>query len=115
MTPSNLLQKLRDLDRTSPDFHNQLTDFLRGNEYRDAAPSLQGEDLVWFVNYLDNVSLLTISLRSTLTLCTGPLRYLQSQHHPIPGTAGRTPKDMRCQEHPPKHVHTFGFASGMRV
>ena len=87
MTPPNLLQKLRDLDRTSPDFHSQLTDFLRGNEYQDAFPSLQGEDLTWFVNYLDNVSPHTVSLRSEFTAVTDHLRYLQSQHRPIPGTA----------------------------
>ena len=107
MTPSNLLQKLRDLDRTSPGFRNQLTDFLHGNEYQDAAPSLQGEDLAWFVNYLDNVRLLTVSLRSTLTVCTGPLRYLRSQHCSVSRTTGRTQKDMWCQERPPKHVHNF--------
>ena len=115
MTPPNPLQKLRDLDRTSPHFHKQLTDFLRGDEYRDAAPSLQGKGLVWFVNYPDNVDLRTVSSRSTLIAGAGPRRYLQSQHHPISGTARRAPKDMRCQECPPKHVHTFEFTSGMRV
>ena len=115
MTPSNLLQKLRDLDRTSPDFHNQLTDFLRGKEYRDAVPSLQGEDLAWFVDYLDNVGLRTVSLRSTFTAGTDPLQYLRSQQCSVLGTARRTQKDMWCQEHPPKHVQTFGFVSGMRV
>ena len=79
MTSPNLLQKLRDLDRTLPDFHNQLTDFLRGNEYQDAAPSLQGEDLAWFVNYLDNVSSGTAFLRFKLTVGTGPPRYLRPQ------------------------------------
>ena len=115
MTPPNLLQKLRDLNKTSSDFHSQLTDFLRGNEYRDAVPSLQGEDLDWFIDYLDNVSLRTVSLRSALTAGTDPLRYPRSQHRPIPGTARRTPKDMWCQERAPDHVHTLGFASGVRV
>ena len=79
MTPPDPLKTLRDLDRTSPHFHDQLIDFLRGNEYRDATPSLQGEDLAWFVNYLDNVSLRLASPRPTLTVGTGPLRYLRSQ------------------------------------
>ena len=115
MTPSNLLRKLHDLDKTSPDFHSQLTDFLRGNEYQDAAASLEGEDLTWFVNYLDNVSLRTVSLRSAFTAGTDPLRYLRPQHRPIPGTARRTQKDMWRQECAPDHVHTLGFASGMCV
>ena len=73
MTAPNPLQRLRDLDRTSPYFHNRLTYFLRGNEYQDFAPNLQGEDLAWFVNYLDNVSLHTVSPYSMLTAGTGPL------------------------------------------
>ena len=72
MTPSNPLQNLRDLDRTSPHFHNQLIDLLRGDEYRDVAPSLEGEDLAWLVNYLDGVSLHTLSPRPLVTVGTGP-------------------------------------------
>ena len=74
MSPSNPLHKLRDLDRTSPRFHNQLIDSLRRNEYRDVTTNLQDEDLTWLVNYLDNVSRHTISPRPTLTDGTGPLR-----------------------------------------
>ena len=78
MSPSNPLQTLRDLDKTSPHFHNQLIDLLRGNEYRDVIPSLQGEDLAWLVDYLDGVSFHTISHHLALTTDTGPLRYLRS-------------------------------------
>ena len=70
------LQNLRDLDRTLPQFHNQLIDFLRGNEYRDVAPSLQGENLAWLVDYLDDVSLYAIPPRTLLTAGAGPLRYI---------------------------------------
>ena len=49
------LQQLRDLDRTSPHFYGQLSDFLRGDEYQNAVPNLQGEDLAWIVEYLDSV------------------------------------------------------------
>jgi len=49
------LKPLHDLNRTSPQFHNQLIDFLRGKEYRDAVPSLQIEDLAWLIEYLDGV------------------------------------------------------------
>ena len=55
------MQTLRDLDKTSPHFHNQLIDSLRGKAYQDVVSSLQGEDLVWLVNYLDNVSLHNVS------------------------------------------------------
>ena len=73
MSPSNPLQTLRDIDKTSPHFHNQLIDLLRGNEYQDVVPSLQGEDLAWLVNYLDNVSRHNVSPYPTLTAGTGPL------------------------------------------
>lgn len=57
MTPPGLLQVLRDLDGTSPQFHKQLSDILRGDEYRNVIPDLQGDDPAWLVEYLDNVSL----------------------------------------------------------
>ena len=57
MYPSDPLQSLRDLDRTSPHFHNQLVDLLRGDEYRDDIPNLKGRGLSWLVDYLDNVSI----------------------------------------------------------
>ena len=78
MSPSNPLQTLRDLDRTSPHFYNQLIDLLRGNEYRDVIPTLEGEDLAWLVDYLDDVSLHSVSPHPTLTVDKGPLRNLRS-------------------------------------
>ena len=51
------LQQLRDLDPSSPQFHEQLNSCLRGSEYRNAVLNLQGEDLSWVVEYLHNVSL----------------------------------------------------------
>lgn len=55
------LQRLRSLDRVSPQFYEQLGDLFRGDEYRNAVQSLQGEDLAWLVEYLDGVSLQTVS------------------------------------------------------
>ena len=115
MTPPNPLQKLRDLDRTSPHFHDQLINFLRGNEYQNVALNLQGEDLAWLVDYLGNVSLHFVFPRPALTASTGPLRSLQSQKCPTSGTTRRTQKAMRSQECAPKHVHTFRFAFGMCI
>ena len=62
MIPPNALQQLHNLDRASPLFLEQLSDLIRGEEYRNAVPNLQGEDLEWLVEYLDGVSLQTISL-----------------------------------------------------
>ena len=77
MSPSNPLRTLRDLDRTSLHFRNQLVDFLRGNEYQDVVPSLQGGDLAWLVNFLDDVSLHNVSPHPALTTGTVPLRCLR--------------------------------------
>lgn len=57
MIPPGPLQVLHDLDRTSPQFHKQLSDLLRGDEYRNVVPDLQDDDTAWLVEYLDNVSL----------------------------------------------------------
>lgn len=63
MTPPDSLQLLHNLDKASPLFHKQISEFLRGKEYRDAVPNLKGEDLMWLVEYLDGVSPRTILLR----------------------------------------------------
>ena len=57
MTSHDSLQQLRDLDKTSPQFHEQLSNFFRGNIYQDIFPNLQSESLTWLVEYLDSVRL----------------------------------------------------------
>ena len=54
--PSSLtLQRLHRLDRSSPDFHEQLHSALRGEEYVQCEQTLEGNDLVWLIDYLDEV------------------------------------------------------------
>ena len=54
--PSSLaLQQLHRLDISSPDFHDQLCNLFYGREYSECAPNLQGDDLMWLVDYLDMV------------------------------------------------------------
>jgi len=50
-----VLQQLRRLDRSSPDFQDRLSNVLYGEEYRRCVPNLQGDDLAWLVDYLDQV------------------------------------------------------------
>jgi len=38
MNPPNVLEQLRGFDRTSPQFHKHLSNFLRSNGYRSAIP-----------------------------------------------------------------------------
>ena len=55
-SPSSLaLLQFRHLDRSSPDFDDQLRNVLYGSEYNQYAPNIQGDDLAWLVNYLDEV------------------------------------------------------------
>ena len=55
-SPSSLaLLQFRHLDRSSPDFGDQLCNVLYGSEYEQYGPNIQGDDLVWLVNYLDEV------------------------------------------------------------
>ena len=66
MIPLDPLQQLRDLDATSPLFHEQLSNCLCGSEFRSAVQNLQGEDLAQLVEHLNAVCLQTISPHSTL-------------------------------------------------
>ena len=61
MTPPDALAQLRSFDRASPESHKHLSNLLRSEGYRSVVPTLQGEDLAWLVEYLDSVSLQTIS------------------------------------------------------
>ena len=49
------LQRLDRLDKSLPDFHDQLCNVLYGEEYVECAPHLQHNDAIWLVDYLDTV------------------------------------------------------------
>ena len=36
-------------------FHDQISDILSGEEYRECVPALRGDNLAWLVEYLDKV------------------------------------------------------------
>jgi len=55
MSPQSLLEQLRRLNSRSPDFHDQLCNVIYGREYIQSVQNLQGDDLAWFVEYLDKV------------------------------------------------------------
>ena len=68
MTPSDLLQQFYNLDRSSSEFHDQLSNILYGKEYKEHVPSLQGDGLAWLADYLDKVRLRVSPLRPSLKL-----------------------------------------------
>ncbi|KAF9789397.1 kinase-like domain-containing protein [Thelephora terrestris] len=55
MIPHDPFHQLRALDRTSPQFRDQLSNFFHGNAYQSLVPDLESEDLAWLVEYLDSV------------------------------------------------------------
>ena len=57
MALPEILEQLGCLDKSSPSFPNQLTSLLCEKGYKDCIPKLQDEDVVWLVEYLDNVCL----------------------------------------------------------
>ena len=70
---SSTLQELHRLDRSSPDFQGQLSGILYGQEYVRCVPNLQGDDLVWLVDYLDKVRCyVALSPHSPLKLGQAP-------------------------------------------
>ena len=56
MTSDDLLQQLRTLDRSSPEFHDRLSGILYGETYKRNVSRLQDNELVSLVDYLDKVS-----------------------------------------------------------
>ena len=55
MTPTGLLSQLHLLNRSSSTFHDQLSSILYGEEFKQQAPNLESDGLVWLVDYLDKV------------------------------------------------------------
>ena len=59
MPPPNspTLTRLHRLDKSSVDFGSQLHDIISGNEYVQCEKNLEHGDLVWLIDYLDEVCL----------------------------------------------------------
>lgn len=55
MPPHNFLQHLQRLSRSSPEFHGQLSNAFRGEEYRQRVLNIQGDNLASLVDSLDKV------------------------------------------------------------
>lgn len=68
---SNPLQRLHCLEKSSPQFPDQLTSLLSEKEYKDYTSGLRGEDLVWLVDFLDDVCLDTTISHSILMRSAG--------------------------------------------
>lgn len=62
------LRQLHHLDRSSSEFRDQLSNVLYGEEYRQCVQNLQGDHLMWLVDYLDEVRCCVPHPRSPLKL-----------------------------------------------
>ena len=63
-----VLRQLHRLNGSSPDFHDQLNKIHCGQEYKQCVADLQGDDLIWLVDYLDKVRRRVALHRSLLKL-----------------------------------------------
>ena len=62
------LQRLHHLNRSPSGFHDELSNILYGEEYQKCVPNLQGDDVVWIVEYLAKVRYHVVFPHSLLTL-----------------------------------------------
>ena len=49
------LEQLRSLDESSLEFRDQVNNILVGKKFKDWVPTIQDDDLVGLVDYLDKV------------------------------------------------------------
>ena len=115
MNPHDPFQRLRDLDRTSPLFHKQLTNFFCGSVYKDALPYLRSKDSAWLVEYLNNVRLQVFFLHSALNSGIDSRRYFRSCNARVPGIPAPTQGSVWHKGSASKIMHTFRASPGMRV
>ena len=115
MIPHNPLQDLRDLDRTSTQFHEELSNIIHGHVYRDTLPSLRSENLTWLVEYLDGVSFRCILRWATINIGVGSIWRFRPEGPRFPRILARTQNCMRHQGSTTKIVYTFGVSYGMCV
>ena len=109
------LLQLHSLDKTSTKFHEELTNFFRGNAYQHVFQTLQNESLAWLVEYLDSVRLKTPSPHPMFDVALAPRRRYRSCRSRIPGIFTSTPRDMRLQKSVTGIVYTAGITPGLRV
>jgi len=114
MSPPNALKQLHGLDRTSSQFHKRLSGLLRSEGYRSAVPNLQGEDLACLVDYLESVSLQSISPKSVSNTVVGSDVYFKSCEPRIPGILARTEEHLRHQGGPTEIPYAFKFTPSHR-
>ena len=104
LAPSSpALKEFHRLDKSSSEFQGQLAGLLSGKKYNECVSSLEGDDLVWLVDYLDKVRRPIAFSDSQLELALG-FRSSRSFQHRFPEVSARTQNHMRRQGDTPNIV-----------
>jgi len=93
MSSHDPLVQLRRLDMASPEFNDQLCHIIDAEEYKQGVQKLEGDDLVWFVDYLNKVRRCASILRFSVKPSLGP-RLSSSFQFRFSEVSTRTEKDM---------------------
>lgn len=113
MIPHDPFGQLRNLDKTSPQFPEQVSNFLHGDVYQSVFPGLESDNLVWFVEYLDGVSLHPSVLHCVaLRTVVGSCWYFKSYNPDVQGILARAREDLWRQGSAPEIVYTSRVSSG---
>ena len=113
MIPHDPFGQLRNLDKTSLLFPEQVSNFLHGDVYQSVFPGLESDNLVWFVEYLDGVSLHPSVLHCVaLRTVVGSCWYFKSCNPDVQGILARAREDLWRQGSAPEIVYTSRVSSG---
>jgi hypothetical protein len=113
MSSANPLELLRDLDRSSSEFPNQLTSILLREDCMNRAQALPCEDLGKFVEYLDSVCVQIVFTCSPLNGIVGPRRP-RPQRLRLFSLFVRTPEGLRRSQCPTDLTRTLVCSYGLK-
>ena len=72
MATNDCIKTLRQLDRSSPQYLNQLSEALTGMELDGSVPNLEAENVMALIEYLDEVRFPANSSRYPAKILVGP-------------------------------------------
>ena len=98
------IKQFSELDKSSPQFPDQLNTLLDVEEYRDRISKISDEDAVWLVGYLDGVRT-PVSMRISLSKVGVGFRLSPSYQLRLQEMPGYTHIDMRRPEDTTDIVH----------
>jgi len=94
MSSRSPLEQLRRLDTSSPEFHDRVSNILGGGEYREWVSTIEGDDLVGLVGYLDRALDKLDSASSAFRKCLRELRRVCGAGTTLPPSHILSPQDL---------------------